>query len=181
MEVKEAINKRRAYRSLAPITITEELIKELSLAASLAPSCSNNQPWRFVFVYDKNILNRLFESLTPGNVWAKSSSMMIAIFSKKELDCIVKGKEYYWFDIGLATGFILLRATELNLVAHLIAGFDERIVKEVLNIPDEMTVLTLCTVGKHADTISPILSEKQIENEHKRLPLEKFAYFNIFK
>ncbi|MCF8008335.1 MAG: nitroreductase family protein [Halanaerobiales bacterium] len=50
MDVKEAIEKRRAYRSLEPVKIDKMLIKELSEAASLAPSCFNNQPWKYVFV-----------------------------------------------------------------------------------------------------------------------------------
>jgi len=43
--------------------------------------------------------------------------------------------------------------------------------------------MTLVIVGKRSETISPFLSEKQIEREKKRperLPLEKFAYMNHF-
>ena len=54
MDVKEAINKRRAYRSLDPAEITEDLIKDLTESASLSCSCFNKQPWNFVFVYNKD-------------------------------------------------------------------------------------------------------------------------------
>jgi len=107
--------------------------------------------------------------------------MIIAIFSQKDLDCLIKGREYYLFDTGMATAFIMLRATELGLVAHPIAGYKEDAVKEILGIPEEMTLITLLIVGKHADTIGPLLSNKQVDwemNRPERLPLEEFAYVN---
>jgi nitroreductase len=183
MDVKEAIEKRRAYRSLSPIEITEDLIQELGKAAQLTPSCFNNQPWRFVFVYDKDMLIKMREALSEGNKWIYAASMIIAVFGKKEDDCDTKGREYYLFDLGMACAFIQLRATELGLVAHPIAGFREEKVKEVLGIPEDMKVITLINVGKKSDTISELLSEKQIELEKerpKRKPLEEFVYRNRY-
>jgi len=183
MDVKQAINERRAYRSLDPVTITQELVQDLSESAQLCASCFNNQPWRYVFVHDPEVLSELHEALFKGNAWAKAASMIIAVFSKKDLDCLIKGKEYYLFDTGMATAFIILRATELGLVAHPIAGFSENKAKEVLGIPDDMTLITLVVVGKHSETISPVLSEKQVgwEKERpERLPLRDFAYLNRF-
>jgi hypothetical protein len=56
--------------------------------------------------------------------------MIIAVFSQKDLDCIRRGgREYYLFDTGMATAFMILRAMGLGLVAHPIAGFN-RIVSE---------------------------------------------------
>jgi len=110
--------------------------------------------------------------------------MIIAVFSRKDYDCVVRGREYHLFDLGMATGFLILRATELGLVAHPIAGYDEDVVKKVLHIPTDMTVITLVTVGVHSDAISSILSDKQVEDERKRpkrLPIEKFAYMNGYK
>ncbi len=183
MDVKEAIEKRRAYRSLEPIEITEDLINELARAAQLAPSCFNKQPSRFVFVYDKEMLVKMREALSKGNVWVHAASLIIAVFGKKEDDCDVKGREYYLFDIGMACGFIQLRATELGLVAHPIAGFSEDKVKEILGIPDEMKVITLINVGKKSDTISEVLSEKQVTSEKERperKPIEKFVFRNRY-
>ncbi|MEE9150831.1 MAG: nitroreductase family protein [Thermoplasmata archaeon] len=183
MDVKEAIQKRRAYRSLEPAEITDDLIHELATSAQLAPSCFNNQPWRFVFVYDKDMLIKMREALSKGNEWIHAASLIIAVFGKKEDDCDLKGREYYLFDIGMASGFIQLRATELGLVAHPIAGFSEDKVKEILRIPEEMKVITLINVGKKSDTISEILSEIQVgwEKERpKRKPMEEFVYRNQY-
>ncbi len=183
MDVKEAILKRRAYRSLKEVEISEEIIKDLAECAGLAPSCFNNQPWRFVFVYDKEVKEKLNTTLAKGNEWAYLSSMIIAVFTKKELDCQIKGRDYYLFDTGMAVAFLILRATELGLVAHPIAGYDEEKVKEILNIPKDMQVITLIIVGKKSEEINKTLTDKQIEWENKRperLSLEKFAYFNTY-
>ncbi len=184
MDVKDAIEKRRAYRSLAPVEITDELVVDLVKAVQLAPSCFNNQPTRFVFVYETEILNKLKEALNPGNAWAKTASMIIAVFGKKDFDCDVKGRIYYLFDIGQATAFLQLRATELGLVAHPIAGYDEGKVKAILGIPEEMNVITLVIIGKKSDTITPILSEKQVASEKerpKRKTISEFVNRNIYK
>lgn len=184
MDVKEAIKQRRAYRSLEPVLITEDLIKDLAECAQLTCSCFNNQPWRFIFVYEPQTLKKMQEAFARGNEWCRSASLLIAVVSKKELDCQIKGRDYYLFDTGLATAFIILRATELGLVAHPIAGYDEQKVREILKIPETMTVITLVIVGKHSTEINPVLSEKQIEAEKKRpirLPIEQFAFMNSYQ
>ncbi len=184
MNVKDAINNRRAYRSLAPVLITEDLVRDLAECAQLAPSCFNNQPWRFVFVYDQNLLKELHTALSKGNEWCRLASMIIAVSSQKEFDCLIREREYYLFDTGMATSHIILRATELGLVAHPIAGYDEEKVKKILAIPTAMRVITLLIVGKHSDEISPLLSEKQVELETRRperMPIEKFVFVNRFQ
>jgi nitroreductase len=183
MEVKEAIKKRRAYRSLLPVKITEDLIIDLAECAQITASCFNNQPWRYIFVYDKDVLLKMHEALSAGNEWAKKASMIIVVLGKKEDDCIIRDRFYYQFDIGMATGAIILRATELGLVAHPIAGYSPKKTKEIFGIPENIDVITLVIVGKHSDKIDPILTGKQIEAEKKRpirKKLDKFVYINRY-
>lgn len=184
MDVKQAIHTRRAYRSLEPVEITDELIGDLAESAQLAPSCFNNQPWRFVFAYDPGVLKKLHGAMSRGNEWVQAASMIIAVFIREDLDCRIKGRNYYLFDTGMATAFIMLRATELGLVAHPIAGYREDQVKEILGIPEDMQVITLVIVGEHSEAIGPLLTERQVESEKERperLPLEEFAYVNAFR
>jgi nitroreductase len=183
MDVKEAIAKRRAYRSLEKVEITEELVTDLAKHAQLSASCFNNQPTRFVFAYDPEVLKKLHDTLSSGNAWAKEASMIIAVFAKKDMDCDIKDREYYLFDLGQASAFLQLRATELGLVAHPIAGFDELKVKEILNIPAEMKVITIIIVGKKSDTMNPVLSEKQQAREitrPERLSIDRIAFRNYY-
>ncbi|MCX6664749.1 MAG: nitroreductase family protein [Euryarchaeota archaeon] len=184
MDVKQAIEKRRAYRSLDPVIITEKLIDDLATHAGLAPSCFNNQPWRYIFVYDPVVLAQMHTALSSGNEWVQKASLIIVVLSKKEFDCVMKdGREYYQFDTGIATAFLILRATELGLVAHPIAGYNPKKAREILGIPDDLNVITLVNVGKHADKPNTLLSKQQAEGEKvrpKRKSLDEFVYRNRF-
>jgi nitroreductase len=183
MDLQMTINRRRAYRSLLPVQITEEIVQDLAASARLAPSCFNNQPWRYLFVYEEHRLREVFTALNKGNQWAERASLIIAVFSEPDLDCRIKGRDYFLFDTGAATGFLILKATEMDLVAHPIAGFDEDMVKEILHIPDYMTVITLLIVGKRASDLNPVLSEKQREWEKtrpKRIEVDEFIFRNDY-
>ncbi len=107
MNVKQTIQARRAYRSLEPVEITQELIRDLAESAGLTPSCFNNQPWRFVFAHDPEVLRKLHGAMSRGNDWVQAASMIIAVFSREDLDCRIKGRNYYLFDTGMATAFII--------------------------------------------------------------------------
>lgn len=183
MQVREAIEQRRAYRSFDPVEITDDLIRDFAEVAQIAPSCFNKQPWRYIFVRNKDTLQELFTILSDTNKWIEKCSMMIAVFSKPELDCIIKERNYYLFDTGLATAFIVLRATELGLVAHPIAGFNEKEGKEILGIPEEMRLITFVIIGKHSDKINPVLSENMKLGEKQRPPrkdISDFAYLDKY-
>lgn len=183
MKVDKAIGTRRAYRSLLPVEITPALLEKLATAASLAPSCFNKQPWRFVAVYDKEILAQVHQALSKGNEWVQDASMIIAVCSQRDLDCVIGAREYYLFDTGMATAFLILQATELELVAHPIAGYKPKQVAEALGIPQELTVIALIAVGAHSNEISPRLSEAQARDEERRperLGVEEFFFQNRY-
>ncbi len=184
MELDEAIEKRRAYRSLEEVEITDEIIEELAETAQLSASCFNNQPWNFVFVHDEEMLKKMKDVMMQGNEWTQNASLIIGVFSKAEDDCEVQKRKYHLFDTGQASAFLQLKATEMGLVAHPIAGFDGADAKELLEIPDEYTLITLIIVGKHSEDMVDILSEDQVEIEKERPErddLEEFVYRNKFK
>lgn len=202
MDVREAIEKRRAYRSLEKTRIGEPVVRKLAEAAQLCCSAENHQPWRFVFVTDEKTLAALMPCLPSYNSWAANASMLVAVCSEEKLDDTVDDRDivrdvagaralkrdgnrrpYCLFDTGLATGFMILRATELGLVAHPIAGYLEQGVQEVLGIPREMTVIAMLVVGKRARKVDPELSDDFKADEArrpKRLSLEEFAFVNRY-
>lgn len=178
MDVKEALEKRRAYRALGPAPIDKALMDELAGAARLMPSCFNNQPWKFVFVKAPEALARVHACLAKGNDWPKTAPLIIAAFARKDYDCVIKEREYYLFDLGLAVAAITLRAAELGLVAHPIAGFDNEAVRAGLGIPEGNMVLTLVIVGKKTDDLSA-LSKFQADQETGPRPA-RLALENIY-
>ncbi len=173
----QIVEARRAFRSLQPVAISDELIKKLAASAALAPSCFNKQPWRFVFVKNKEKLEELFKHLSKGNEWARRASLIIAVYSRKEFDCIVNEREYYLFDTGMAVANLLLQATALDLVAHPIAGFNSEEVKKSLNLEKEDHLITLIIAGKHQVPPLNDLSDFQLRAEAQRPPRLSFEEF----
>jgi hypothetical protein len=106
---------------------------------------------------------------------------MIVVVSKPDLDCQPKDRDYNLFDTGLATGFLMLRATEMGLVAHPTAGYSVDRTREILGIPDDFTVITIIHVGKLSASVSEHLEEWQRERDHGprvRRPLETVTHHN---
>jgi nitroreductase len=177
MDVTKAIETRRAFRSFDPAAIPDDLIRDLARHAQLAPSCDNNQPWRFVFVRDPERLKEMRAALTTNNDWVHAASMIVVVYSRKEDDCVIRDREYHQFDTGMAAAFLILRATELGLVAHPIAGFSPKKTREILGIPEEYQVIAWINVGLHSAAISPILTPKQAGQEVERPPRKAFEEF----
>jgi nitroreductase len=200
MTVQEAIQKRRAYRSLTKVKIPASTIRTLAQAAQLCCSAENHQPWRFVFVTDPAAIAKISQSYISDNAWADNASMLVAVCTEPSLDVTVTDKDiapqvphagklarkgnvrpYSYFDTGMATGFLILRATELGLVAHPIAGYLEQRVQAILDIPADLTVMALVVVGRRSATIDPNLPPEMKADEKRRparLPLSQIAHVN---
>lgn len=168
MNVEEAIRRRRASRVLSDRPIGDNAVQSLIEAARLAPSCFNNQPWRFIIVRDETTLSAVRDALSGGNRWATKSPLIIIVAARRDDDCKLSDRrDYFLFDCGLAIGQLVLRAVELGLIAHPIAGYEPDVVKQALRIPDEHVVITLiiCAYPGDDDTL---LSEDQREIEQER-------------
>ena len=176
MEFDAVVKRRRSLRSFAPVEISDEVIRELAVTATLAPSCSNKQPWRFAFVRSADALERMVAVLAPGNaVWAKQASMIVAVWSHADFDCRTPdGRDYYQFDTGMATALLLLAATERGLITHPVAGFDPKAARDILALPEGAQVITLIVVGGHAQEIFPGLKDWQIKAESEPSPRQSF-------
>ncbi len=166
MELRQAIETRRALRSLACDPVPGSLVDEVMERVRLAPSCFNKQPWRFVFVRSPGPLAALKAALTPGNAWAQAAPMIVAVLSRRDLGCLTEStdrpvREYYLFDTGMATAYLQLLLTEAGWVAHPIAGYTESVAAAAVDAPQGMSVVTLVIVGRWSAEPSPLLSEKQ--------------------
>jgi nitroreductase len=177
------IESRRARRAIADQPIVRETLDTLLRAAHLAPSCANNQPWRFVVIDDEDVLSQVKEHLTGGNYWAKRSSAIVAVASRADLDCqIPDGRDYHLFGCGLASMNLMLQATELGLIAHPIAGFKQEPIKEVLNIPGDYTLITLIILGYPSQDHGGLSDQhRAVETApQERLPLSSVLSWNRF-
>ena len=183
VECLPQIETRRARRALSSRPIARETAERLLRAAHLAPSCGNNQPWRFIAVDDPGILDRVKDHLSGGNYWAKASPLIIAVASRADLACrIPDGREYYAFGCGMAAMNLMLQATEMGLIAHPIAGFKQAPIKEALEIPESYQLITLVVLGHPSEDHSGLSDKHRAEEtaERVRRPLDEVVSWNRF-
>ena len=182
MQILGAIEKRRAYRALSEAPIDAEVLRRLERAATLAPSCSNNQPWRIVTVTAPDRLEALKAALSSGNYWAKKAPAIAAFVTDLSWDARLEGgRDYALFDLGQAAMAFQLQAVEEGLFVHPIAGFNQAAAKRALDIPDGLILETLIILGHPGDPGS--LSEKHQAAERSprdRKPLEAVSARNAW-
>jgi len=180
--VLASIDRRRARRAISAEPLDRNTVETLFRAAHLAPSCANNQPWRFVAVDDPTPLTSIKEHLTSGNYWADPAPLIVGVASRADLDCEVPdGRTYHLFGCGLAVMNLMLQATHLGLIAHPIAGFKQKAIKAILELPSDFTLIALVIVGRPGDP--SMLSTKHRAEEsasRERKPLEHVVSWNRY-
>jgi nitroreductase len=179
----ELLQKRKATRAISMEKLSEAIIDKLMNAAQLSASCFNNQPWRFLFLTEPSALEKGRKALSEGNSWAKTAPLLIAGFSKSDLDCQMRdGRKYYLFDLGMTSQLLLLQAIELNLVARPMAGFLPQIIKDEFVIPNEYEICVMIAVGYEGD-ISKLSEslQKKSRAPRTRNPLSENFYLNKFE
>lgn len=142
------IETRRARRALDERALDDEIISRLLTAATYAPSCFNNQPWRLMAVTKKEGLEKLHGALTGGNYWAKKAPLIVVLATKLSFDAQHSdNRDYAMFGCGLATGNLLLQAEKEGLYGHPMAGFDPFVVKKEFKIEEDYIIANLIAVG----------------------------------
>jgi nitroreductase len=139
METFEVITNRCSLKAhISRNEIEHDKIMQIIEAGRLAPSARNSQPWRFVVVQDRQVIEALVGAFSESNQVIKDAPVILITCGRAVDDITRDGKEYYLFDIGLAVANMLLAATDLGLVTHLMTAFDEARVKDTLGLPEDV-------------------------------------------
>lgn len=181
-ELIHEINIRRAKRALSDENIPDEVIKRVMTAATYAPSCFNNQSWRFLVATNEEALAKVFDSLSGGNYWFKMAQAAVVVATELEFGCQLSDRrDYAFLDCGLAVENLMLQGFKEGLFAHAIAGYDPLKVKEAFGIPDEYIIITLVALGYPGE--DTLLSDKHKKLEHServRKPESEVICYNTW-
>lgn len=181
METLEAINKRASLKTrLSSGEVEAEKIVKILDAARMAPSAHNNQPWRFVVVKDRKAVETLVNgAFSEVNLVATEAPVIIIACANPNDDIVKGGREYYLFDVALAVENMVLAATDLGLVTHLMTGVNEGELRKILGIPDEVRFVVAMPLAYPAgSSYEEAAQERLAQRTRKELP--ELVYSNAW-
>lgn len=153
MTVFETIHSRYSVRRYSDKPVEDEKIAKLMEAARLAPSASNRQEWRFVIVKDREKRQALMHA-AKDQEFVGQAPVVIACCAVTNNHVMACGQLCYPIDLAIAIEHICLQAVEEGLGTCWIGAFYEEPVKKLLDIPSEVRVVELLTLGYAADRSS---------------------------
>lgn len=175
-DILPEIQARYAARSFASTPVSREELLPLFEAARYAPSCFNEQPWRFLAGDSDHpeTYQTLADTLATGNAWAKEAPVLILVLCAKRFRLNDKENAFARFDTGAATGFLQLEAVRRGFAVHSIAGFDGAKAREALRITDDLDIVDMIVLGRPVDPDTLPDEKKKQEIPGERNPLESF-------
>ena len=148
--VIEAIMTRASVRAFLDKSVPDETVELLLKAAMAAPSAKNQQPWAFIVIKNRELLEKLGASL-PNAKMTATAPVAVAICGV--LDKALPGEASgYWIqDAAAATENFLLAAHSIGLGAVWtgIHPISERIeiLKDALRLPEGVEPFCLIPFG----------------------------------
>ncbi len=156
MSFNELIRKRQSVRRYQNKPVQREKIEKLIEAVHLAPSACNSQPWKLIIVDEPELKNEVakatFNKTLTFNRFAVEAPVIAVLVIEKakliaRLGGHIKNQEYPQYDIGIAAAHFCLQAEELGLGTCMIGWFDEKKIRQLLEIPKKRKIGLLITLG----------------------------------
>ena len=149
-ELVQTIMTRSSVRAFLDKPVSDETIELLLKAAMAAPSAKNQQPWAFLVIKKRELLEKLGASLPNAKMTATAPAAVVIC---GDLDKALPGeaREYWIQDAAAATENFLLAVHALGLGAvwtgvHPISE-RIRILKDALNLPESVEPFCLIPFG----------------------------------
>jgi nitroreductase len=139
MEALEAIRKRRSVREYTGDAIPREDLEIIVDAGRLAATGSNHQPWDFIVVTERAMI----EQLKVAAKWMDKAGAIIAV--------VLDPASRWWREDGAAAvQNMLIASTALGYGSCWLEGYTlprEEEFKKLLEVPMDKKLLTLVPVG----------------------------------
>lgn len=153
MEALEAIRKRRSVRRYTGDAIPQQDLEKIVDAGRLAATGSNKQPWDFIVVTDREMIDQLKVAAR----WMDKAGAIIAV--------VMDPSSRWWVEDGAAAvENMLIASTALGYGSCWLEGYTlprEEEFKALLGVPQEKRLLTLVPLGVPAEW--PTKEKKSLE------------------
>ncbi|MFC1620682.1 nitroreductase family protein [Candidatus Omnitrophota bacterium] len=181
MKFLELVKKRKSVRKYSSRPVPRETMEHCLEAARLAPSACNSQPWSFIVVDDEALKNKVCSAAFSGvysmNSFASKASALIAVVTERSrytarVGGYFRGIQFSLVDVAIACEHFILQAVEEGLGTCWLGWFDEKKVKNILNIPKRKKIDIIISVG---------YPEEVPQQERGRRKLDEIRRFNLDK
>lgn len=168
---------RWSPRAFDPTPLDEETVATLFESARWSPSCNNDQPWLFVYGTSETERAPILETLVESNrAWASRAPLMVALFARRRFVHDDSSNRWGPFDSGAAWMALALRARQLGLYTHAMAGFDPAKAHLLLGVPEaDYEAMCVIAVGRLGDPGLLQASHRAREAPSSRKPLADVA------
>ena len=171
--VMPEIQKRRSIRKFTDTPVEQEKRDIIIEAGLRSPSSMGRDPWEFIVVDDKELLEKLSKAKPHGSAFLKGAALGIAV-------CADTAKSDVWVeDTSIASTHIYLAAESLGLGACWIQmrkrNYSDdmtsgQYVESLLNLPENVEVLSIIALGYPAEEKNPHKKESlKYDRIHKNM------------
>ncbi len=170
----------RAFEADKPVA--EASLMALLEAARWAPSCMNEQPWRFLVCdkyRDEAAWLAMLSCLAEKNQqWASHAPVLLLSVAMEHFIQNDKINRWAAYDTGAASLSLCLQATALGLATHQMGGFDAEQCRERFSLPQNCTPMAVIAVGyqAEADVLSDEFKQRELA-ERSRAGMDERFYF----
>ncbi len=161
------IQKRRSIRKFLAKPVEDEKIDLLIEAALRSPSSRGFNPWEFVVITERDLLEKLSNAKIHGSQFLKNAPLGIVV-------CADSDKCDVWVeDCSIASTFIFLAAESIGLRScwiqirermHNESLTSEAYVKDVLDIIPKLKVESIIAIG-YPDETKPFHKKEELQYE----------------
>lgn len=158
--IYNSIMTRSSVRSYTDQPVEQEKLEKLLRAGMAAPTAGNRQPWEFIIVTDRKILDT-FPSIIPNAQMSAKAQAAIVVLGSPTKALL---PEYWVQDCSAATENILLAAHGMGLGTVWCGAYPnndaDRVgqMRKLLSIPEDSYALNIIVIG-YPDS-EPVIKDK---------------------
>lgn len=167
MEFSELIKVRHSTRGFDGRSLSEEELKELVLAGTMAPNACNMQSWHFYATCDRHKIEGLCPAVY-GRDWIKTAGAVIVVCTEDGGLTERFGDRarslFVLQDTAAAATVILYRAADMGMSGCFVGAFNEYECRKYFGIPDNRRPVAMIPVGYEPSGEVPEKKRKALDD-----------------
>ena len=148
MNYFDLIKARESVRDYNPDRKVEKsILLKIADAGRLAPSAANRQPWKFLIISSDEMLQKVRQCYHQK--WFKSAPQILIAVGDNAKSWVRQSDNYNFIetDLAIAMDHMILAAEAEGIGTCWISAFDNKILRETLELADNEVVYSITPLG----------------------------------